>query len=448
MSAATAPPAAPERVVPHDLEAERSVLGTVLVTHGRVLDTIADTLAPEQFFRVAHATIYRAMLAIYGRGEAVDFVTLRHELQKLKALEDVGGPAYIASLADGVPSSTNVPHYARIVRELASKRGVIELANRLLASAYGFEAETKDLVDQAERGLLELSHQAVPGDLVPSSQIVSSIYPVIEALQNAGKPVTGIASGIAELDRYTRGFQRGTLIILAGRPSAGKSSLALQLSLHVAREEPVAFFSVEMSQQEQAFRVLATLAKVDGHHLQCGRLSMFDQQQVGIAMREFEGRKFFLDDTGSLSPLQIRSRARRMKAKHGLGLIVVDYLQLLNHGRAESREQQVAQTARLLKQIARELDVPLIALCQLSRAAEQSTDKRPQLSHLRESGAIEQDADVVLLIHRPPAKSNGVTTDIPPAELIIAKSRNGPTASIDLRWQGDQYRFEEMEARS
>ena len=435
-----------ERTLPSNLEAERAVLGTVLVTHGRVLDTVADQLRPEEFYREAHRRIFRTMVTLFRRGEAIDFVTLREALTTTGDLEEVGGPAYITALADGVPVSTNVAYYARIVREKATGRDVIAVANRLLTAAYDLE-DPVALIDQAERALLAVSHQAVPGDLVSAAQMSREIYPVLEALTAARQPVTGVSTGLADLDHYTRGLQPGSLVILAGRPSTGKSSLALQWALHVAQTQPVAFFSVEMSQQEQVFRVLATLAHVDGHHLQCGQLSTGDQTQVGLALTAFSQRYFWLDDSGAVSPLQVRSRARRLKAQHGLGLILVDYLQLVQHGRAESREQAVAATARLLKQVARELDVPLVALCQLSRKVEERADKRPQLSDLRESGALEQDADLVLLIHRPPPKNDGVVVISPSAELIIAKQRNGPTASVELVWRGEQYRFAELAAR-
>jgi replicative DNA helicase len=235
-------------------------------------------------------------------------------------------------------------------------------------------------------------------------------------------------------------------VILGGRPSQGKSTIAAQIALHVSQTQPVAFFSVEMSEQEQAFRILATLAQVDGHQLQCGQLSMYDQERIGPALQAFHDRQFWLDESGTVSALQIRSRARRLKARAGLGLVVVDYLQLLQHGKADSREQAVAQTGRTLKQIARELHVPVLALCQLSRVVEQRKDQRPMLSDLRESGSLEQDADVVLLIHRPAKKDDGAISTQPPTELIIAKSRNGPTTSIDLRWISEQYRYEEMVA--
>lgn len=438
--------AAAERTLPHSLDAEQSILGAILVDH-QVLDGIADRLTEAAFYRAAHRHIYRAILVLFQRNDPIDFVSVKEELQRAGMLDECGGPSYLAGLSSGTPRGVNVAYYASLVLQKASAREVIYLANRLLTHAYGDDGDTAALVDEAERGLLQISAAAVPGDLASADEMMRRIYPVIEALMQARRPVTGVTTGFAELDRYTRGLQPGNLIILGGRPSQGKSTLASQIALHVALSEPVAFFSVEMSEQEQSFRILATLAEVDGHALQCGQLSMYDQQRVGDAITEFGKFQFWLDESGTLSALQIRSRARRFKARVGrLGLIVVDYLQLLQHQKADSREQQVAQTGRLLKQLARELGVPLLALCQLSRAVEQRADARPKLSDLRESGSLEQDADLVLLIHRPAPKDEGGVKAIPPTELIIAKQRMGPTATIELKWLGEQYRFMEIES--
>lgn len=434
-----------ERTLPHNLDAERSILGAVITSYGHALDSISDTFDGSMFFRDAHKRVYRAMTALYERGDAIDFTTLREELRRAGDLDEVGGPAYVASLADGVPRSTNVEFYARIVKQKAAARDVIYLANRLMTSAYADDRSAVDLVNEAEQGLLAISAQAVPGDLTPAADMVRKLYPVLEAISTERRPVTGLSTGFPSLDRYTRGLQPGNLVLVGARPSSGKSTIAAQIALHVASSKPVAFFSIEMSEQEQAFRILATLAEVDGHLLQAGQLPMHDQVRLGDAMADFAGRHLWLDESGTISALQIRSKSRRMKARHGLGLIVVDYLQLLQHPKSESREQAVASSGRLLKQIARELAVPVIALCQLSRAVEQRQDQRPKLSDLRESGSLEQDCDVALLIHRPAPKDEGGITVTPPTELIIAKSRNGPTTSIDLRWLGEQYRFVEIE---
>lgn len=434
-----------ERAQPWSEDAERSILGAALVDP-RVLDDVLDTLRPAMFYRPGHGWIFEAMLELYRRNHPVDLVSVKDALAKAKRLEDAGGPLYLAKLSSGTPRGVNVAYYARLVREKASARAVIDLSNRLLLKAYSDDGDLVSLIDEAERGLLAISEHAVPGDLASSPKMVERLYPVLEAVMSARRPVTGLSTGFPDLDRYTRGLQPGNLVILGGRPSQGKSTIAAQIALHVSQTQPVAFFSVEMSEQEQAFRILATLAQVDGHQLQCGQLSMYDQERIGPALQAFHDRQFWLDESGTVSALQIRSRARRLKARAGLGLVVVDYLQLLQHGKADSREQAVAQTGRTLKQIARELHVPVLALCQLSRVVEQRKDQRPMLSDLRESGSLEQDADVVLLIHRPAKKDDGAISTQPPTELIIAKSRNGPTTSIDLRWISEQYRYEEMVA--
>lgn len=434
-----------DRRQPWSEDAERSILGAALVDP-RVLDVVVDRLKPEMFYRPEHGTIFRAMLDLHAKNKPVEFLSVKELLLRRQALETVGGPAYLTSLTDGTPRGVNVGYYAHIVREKASARAVIDLANQLLEKAYSSDGEAAALIDDAERGLLAISEQAVPGDLASAPDMVQRLLPVLDSVLSARRSVTGISTGFLDLDRYTRGLQPGNLVILGGRPSQGKSTIAAQIALHVAQTFPVAFFSVEMSEQEQAFRILATLAQVDGHQLQCGQLSMYDQQRVAPALEDFHGRQLWLDESGTLSPLQIRSRARRLKARVGLGLVVVDYLQLLQHGKADSREQQVATTGRMLKQIARELSVPVLALCQLSRSVEQRQGQQPKLSDLRESGSLEQDADLVLLIHRPPKRDDGGISSQPPTELIIAKSRNGPTTSIDLRWISEQYRYEQIAA--
>lgn len=435
---------AAERTLPHNLEAERSVLGVVLVSHGKALDVIGDRLKPADFYRSAHQQIFQSMLDLYARGDAVDFITLKEALARKGHLDEVGGPGYISQVCDGVPSATNVAYYARIVREKGIARNVIYAANRLLTSAYEQEGEVGELLDAAERELLDLSTDAVPGDLVGAAEMVRNIYPVIESLVTSRRPVTGVSTGFGELDRYTRGMQPGNLLILAARPGHGKSTIATQLALHVSRDLPIAFFSLEVSQQEQMFRVISTLGKVDGHALQCGQVSMFDQQEIQRALEDFKERRFWFDDSPTMTALQIRSRARRLRSRIGqLGLIVVDYIGLLRHPQADRHDLRVGESVKMLLATARELSVPVVALCQLSRGSDQRQDDRPRLSDLRDSGEIEQHANVVLFLHRPRPKPGDAA--VPPTELIIAKQRNGPTAQIELAWIGEQYRFAEIE---
>jgi replicative DNA helicase len=384
------------------------------------------------------------MRTLYEKAHPIDLVTLKNELDRVGDLSECGGPVYVAVLGDGVPRATNIRYYADIVREKASKRDVIRLANELLNTAYEDEDQPGAIVDMAERGLLEISEQSDPGDLVGAPELVQQVMPRLAELHEMKRPISGISTGFTKLDRFTRGLQPGTLNILAARTSQGKSTLAGQLLLNVAGHVPVAFFSLEMSREELMFRLIATQARIDGHDLQCGRLDMFGQRDVGLAVAELAGKKFWIDDSGEVSALQVRSRSRRLKAKHhGLGLIVIDYLQLMQHPKGETNEQRVAATSRSLRILAKELKVPVLALCQLSRAADQRQDPRPRLSDLRESGALEQDAHVVLLIYRPAPKENEPAK---PTELILAKQRNGPTTTVYLRWLGEQYRFEEVES--
>jgi replicative DNA helicase len=430
--------------LPSSVEAERAVLGAVLVTQGEALDGVADRLSLEHFTHFGHQRIWTALLELHHAGTPTDLLTVTERLRSSKKLDEAGGPAYVAELVDGVPRSVNLPYYVQIVREKAARRSLIFMANRLLDSAYKADQEAAELIGEAERALLELSAKAVPGDLVPASVLASELYSALEQV-SAGHGVTGLATGLAELDTLLRGLQPGNLIILGARPSQGKSTLAGQIAIHAARSVPVAMFSVEMSRQELGFRWIATLAEVDGYLLQTGHLPRHEQAKVGTALSEYGARALHVDDSGSLSALEIRSKARRMKAQHGLGLIVIDYLQLLKHERGESREQQVAHTGRTLKQIARELNVPVLALCQLNRGVESRADQKPKLSDLRESGSLEQDCDVALLLYRPQPKDDGGISVVSPTELIIAKSRNGPIGTVALRWLADQYRFVEVE---
>lgn len=424
---------------PHNLEAEKAILGAILVDQ-KAIDKVSDRLSPSDFYREAHRRIYEAQLALSGRDVRIDFVTLKDELSRKKQLDEAGGPSYIATLGDGVPRSTNVAYYAGIVREKAMARRVIQFAGDLLSKAYE-EVSTVELVDDAERGLVDISRSASPGDLQPASVLVQRFWPVIEDM-NSGKPDTGIPTGFAELDRYTLGFGAGETIILAGLTSSGKTSLAMQIALHIAQTVPVAYFSLEMTLKQQMLRIISMMASVDGHKMRMGRLNAFEQKDVGSAMSRFAGTNFHLDCTPSLTALQVRSRARRMKATDGIGFIVVDYLQKMKHPTAERHDLRVGGSSETLNNMASELEIPVLVLSQFSRGVAKD-NRRPQLSDLRDSGSIEQDAGMVLLIHRPPKTEVGPP---PNTELIIAKQRNGPTETVELKWLGEQYRFVEATA--
>lgn len=427
----------------HNLEAERSVLGGILADND-LFDVAVQAVKPEDFYRAGHQFIYRAMFELVGRQLPIDLLTVKEQLAKKNQLEEVGGPSYVAALVDGVPHTTNVEYYARIVREKSLLRRLEAAAAHILAATRSADADAADVLNQAERALLELSLNAVPGEPVWADEMAREVYPVIERLHQQRRPVTGVSSGIPSVDRMTRGFQPGNLVIIAGRPSQGKTSIAIQFGLHVARTVPVAFFSLEMSRQELEMRMIANLARVDAHSMQCGQLSSSDQERVGRAIGEFATLGISVDDSPSITPLQVRSKARRVKAQRGLGMLVVDYLQLMSGGgKFENRTQEVSALSRHMKAVARDLNVPALVLSQLNRGSEQRAEKRPQLSDLRESGAIEQDADVVLMVHRPPVPEGYQ----PMTELIIGKHRNGPVGTIEMAFVEDQMRFTEVERR-
>lgn len=428
-------------VLPHNLEAERSILGGILLDP-KALDVVSDILTAEAFFRKGHQHIFTALLSLFSRSQPIDLVSVKEELRRAGHLDDIGGAVYLAGLTDGTPRSVNVGYYAGLVKGRASARAVITLAHRLLAQAHAADSDPAILVDEAERGLLAISSQATPGDLLSSADLVERFFPVVDAMQS-GQADIGVSTGFSELDRYTLGFGAGETIILAGLTSSGKTSLAMQIALHVARSVPVAYFSLEMTQKQQMLRIISTLAGVDGHKMRMGRMNAYEQGDVGAAMATFANLKFWLDGTPNVTALQIRSRVRRLRARHGLGLVVVDYLQKMKHPHAERHDLRVAATSEILNTMASELEVPALVLSQFSRGVAKDA-RRPQLSDLRDSGSIEQDAGMVLLIHRPPAKSDGMTTETPLTELIIAKQRNGPTESVSLRWLGEQYRFTEV----
>lgn len=432
-----------ERTLPHNLEAERAVLGAVMADQTQ-LAVASEVVTAEAFFRAAHQAIWRALLELDRRGDPLDFLLLVEELRRRGELDDVGGPAYVASLIDGVPRGTNTAHYAAIVRDLWTCRDVIFVANKLLSSGYEADQSASDLIAEAESALLSLSHRHVGGQgYVHADQLVTETFQTIQRLAEDRQLVTGVSTGFERLDYLTRGFQAGDLIILAARPSMGKTSFALQLALEASARGTVGFVSIEMSRQQIGLRAVSLQARINGYRLLTGRLSADEFARLNPALEELARGGFAIDDSAIMSPEQLRSRARRLATTHPLSLLLVDYLQLLEMKglKADNREQAVAQTSRLLKQVAKELAVPIIALAQLSRANEHRTDKRPQLSDLRESGALEQDADVVLLLHRPDYY-DPKTAEPGLTELIVAKQRNGPTGVVKLRFIKEQTRFE------
>jgi replicative DNA helicase len=441
--------AAAERTLPHNLEAERSILGAILV-HNDAFNLAAQAVDPRDFYREAHRRIFTRMVALSERGQAIDFVTLKEELVRNGELDEVGGPAYIASLADGVPRATNVEYYARIVKEKSTLRNLIFAANKILTSAYEADQDSDLILDEAESAIFAVADDRLRDGFMPMGDLVRESYPKIEQLFEHKRLVTGMPTGFVDLDAMTRGFQAGDLVILAARPSMGKTSLALNMAQHLALQpnHTVGIFSLEMSKESLFLRVLTSEAQIDSHRLMTGAIGQKDYGRISHALEMLSAMRLFIDDSAGISVLEMRAKARRLQAEHGLSLIVVDYIQLMStRGRFENRTLELGAISRSLKGLAKELNVPIVVLSQLSRAPESRSDHRPQLSDLRESGALEQDADVVILIYREDAYNRDPNhPDAGTAELILAKQRNGPTGVVRLAFLREQTRFANLAA--
>src|SRR5436189_1225484 len=443
---AQASPTAP--VPPQNLEAEESVLGAMMLSPGAI-GAVSEALDASDFYRESHAVIYRAALTLYAKGDPVDAITLVDELEERGDLEQAGGRVRIHELARLVPASANAGHYARIVREMATLRGLIRAGGAIAQLGWERPGETTDLVDRAEQVVFDLSQARVTSEFSHIEELLKDSFERITALYEAGADVTGTPSGFRDLDKLTSGFQPGNLIIVAARPSMGKSALALCTAANIAMRSsvPVALFTLEMSKSEVTQRLMCSEGKVESQRLRTGKLAQDDWSRLTAACDKLMKAPIYVDDAGSTTMMDIRSKSRRLKTQHpNLGLIVVDYLQLMTSGKdMENRVQEVSQISRQLKVLARDLDVPLLAMSQLSRAVEQRHDKRPILSDLRESGAIEQDADLVFFIYRD-EYYNEETDQQGLAEVICAKHRNGPTGSEKLSFLKRYAKFADLAA--
>jgi replicative DNA helicase len=436
-------------VPPQNLEAEESVLGAMLLSPGAI-GAVSEVLDAGDFYRESHAKIYRAALALYAKGEPVDAITLVDELEERGELEEVGGRVRIHELAALVPATSNAAHYARIVREMATLRGLIRVGSEIQRLGFERPGETAALVDRAEQSVFELSQARVTTEFTHIESLLKESFERITQLYEAGVDITGVPSGFRDLDRLTSGFQPGNLVILAARPSMGKSALGLCMAANLAvrSETPCALFTLEMSKQEVTQRLMCSEAKVDSQRLRTGKLAPEDWSRLTAACDKLAKAPLYVDDTGSISMMEIRSKARRLKTKEPrLGLVIVDYLQLMTSGGSvENRVQEVSQISRALKVLARDLDVPILAMSQLSRAVEQRHDKRPILSDLRESGSIEQDADVVMFVYRDEYYNPEETDQQGLAEIILAKHRNGPTGAEKLSFLKRYAKFADLAA--
>jgi replicative DNA helicase len=442
-----------DRTLPHNLEAERSVLGAILL-HNEAFNLAAELIDSGDFYRDAHRRIFDKMVKLSERGGAIDLVTLKEELGRSGDLDEVGGPAYITALVDGVPRSMNVEHYARIIKEKATLRNLIYSANKILATAYEGEEDAEVILDQAEHAIFAIADDKIRDGFVSLRDLAQSSLETIEQLHARKELITGVPTGFTDLDQMTSGLQPSDLVIVAARPSMGKTSLVLNIAQHVGTktQKTVGLFSLEMSKEQLFLRMLTAEARIDAQRMRRGYLGERDWGRLSQAIGTLSEAKIFIDDSASIGVLEMRAKCRRLAAEHSLDLVIIDYIQLMQgRGRFENRTLELASISRSLKGLAKEMHIPVVVLSQLSRATESRADHRPQLSDLRESGALEQDADVVMFIYRedmygdknePAAEGDGV------AELIIGKQRNGPIGIVKLAFIKEFTRFENLAGSS
>ncbi|MFD2616550.1 replicative DNA helicase [Terrilactibacillus laevilacticus] len=440
-----------DRTPPHNIEAEQAVLGAIFLEPSSV--TVAsEALLPEDFYRTSHQLIFSVMLTLSERGEPVDVITLTNELRNEKRLEEVGGISYLAELANSAPTAANIEYYTGIVEEKALLRRLIRTATSIVSDGYTREDDVSSILDDAEKNILEVAQRKRTSEFQSIKDVLMATYDNIEMLQNRKGDITGVPTGFIELDRMTAGFQKNDLIIVAARPSVGKTAFALNIAQNVATrtDETVAIFSLEMGAQQLVMRMLCAEGNINAQKLRTGALDEEDWQKLTMAMGSLSHAGIYIDDTPGVRVNDIRAKCRRLKQEKGLGMIVIDYLQLIlgNGGsnRSENRQQEVSEISRTLKAIARELEVPVIALSQLSRGVESRQDKRPMMSDIRESGSIEQDADIVAFLYRDDyydkesEKQNII-------EIIIAKQRNGPVGTVELAFIKEYNKFVNLDRK-
>lgn len=432
-----------DRIPPHNQEAEQSVIGAIFL-EPQALITAAEILQYEDFYRVAHQKIFQTMNKLSDQGKPIDVVTVTEELSSKKELEDVGGLSYLTEIANAVPTAANIAHYARIVEEKALLRRLIRVATNIVEDGFTREDEVEALLSEAEKKMMEVSNRKNAGDFRHIKDVLVQTYDNIELLHARKGDITGVPTGFRDLDRITAGFQRNDLIIVAARPSVGKTAFALNVAQNVATktEENVAIFSLEMGAEQLVMRMLCAEGNIDAQVLRTGALTAEDWRKLTMAMGSLSNAGIFIDDTPGIRINEIRSKCRRLKQEYGLGMILIDYLQLIQgsgNGK-ENRQQEVSEISRSLKALARELQVPVIALSQLSRGVEQRQDKRPMMSDLRESGSIEQDADIVSFLYREDYYDKE-TENQNMIEIIIAKQRNGPTGTVTLAFVKEFNKF-------
>ena len=434
-----------ERTPPHDVAAEQCVLGGMLLSKDAISDVI-ETIRPQDHYRPAHQVIHEAILDMYGRGEPVDAITVADELTKRGDITRVGDRPYLHTLIATVPTAANAGFYARIVRERAILRRLVEAGTRIVQFGYAGDADADELVDRAQAEVYAVTDRRTTEDYHSLSEIMPGALDEIEAIGSRGGVLTGVPTGFSDLDALTNGLHPGQMIVIAARPAVGKSTLALDFARAAAIKHGMAtvVFSLEMGRNEITMRLLSAEARVPMHTMRTGQMNDDDWARLARRMSEVADAPLFIDDSPNMSLMEIRAKCRRLKQRHDLKLVIIDYLQLMSTpGKVESRQQEVSAMSRSLKLLAKELEVPVVALSQLNRGPEQRQDKKPMLSDLRESGSIEQDADVVILLHREDAYERE-SPRAGEADLIVAKHRNGPTATVTVAFQGHYSRFVDM----
>jgi len=439
-------PVSLDKIPPQNLEAEMAVLGSMLLDEDAI-SVASEMLEADSFYKDSHRKIFEAIISLYSANKPVDLITLTDALKKEETLEEVGGPSFLTALANSVPTAANISHYASIVKEKSILRNLINNATRIVSLCYESEGNVNEVVDSAEKFIFEVSDRKNQGTTLHLKEIVKDSIESIDRLYQNKAHVTGIPTGYIDFDIKTAGLQSSDLVVIAGRPSMGKSAFALGIAEYagVVEKAPLAIFSLEMAKEQLVQRMLCAHARVDAHKVRTGYLATSDWPRLTAAAGKLSEAPIFIDDSAGITVMQLRAKARRLKAHHDIKLIILDYMQLMSgsSNNTENRQQEISEISRSLKALARELSVPVIAISQLSRAVESRTDHRPQLSDLRESGAIEQDADVVVLILReeyynPTPDNQGV------AEVIIAKQRNGPVGALKLSFIKEYTRFENI----
>lgn len=435
-----------QRLPPQNIEAEQCVLGSILL-QTEAMDKVVETLTAEDFYRPEHRLIFAAMLHLFGKTEPRDLVTVTNVLKNANNLDKMGGPAYLATLTDIVPVAANILYYAKIVREKSILRRLISTSTEIASRCYEEQDDIDKLLDETEQNIFDIAQAKSSQSVHPISTVINVAFNEVKKLSERKEMITGVPSGFEDFDRKTAGLQPADLIILAARPSMGKTALAMNMVQNAALlyKVPVGVFSLEMSKEQLGMRMLCSIGRVDSQRIRTGHIQENDWPKLARAVGMLSEAPIFIDDTPSLSVLELRAKARRLKTEHNLGLVVIDYLQLMRGSSTERREQEISEISRSLKAMAKELHIPVIALSQLNRSLESRGDKRPQLSDLRESGAIEQDADVICFIYRDEVYNKSEANPKRGiAELIIGKQRNGPTGTIELTFMSEFTTFENL----